>query len=395
MFNRPLSHLFNAAATRRSRRLLTSSLALATTAFGGSLLAAPPENLALGLGELVQDYKGALPQNGKKLTHEQFAGVIKNYKLARYDATDRVQVEVTLDGKMPLEKSIKAYEALGCTITASVPWYHQGVISMWMPVNQAEALAKTAGVDSVKLSLKPKHYGGYVAGQGYGLVPGQGASVLNCPQVIAEGYTGAGITVGAQSDSYNDLGTTYPVHAPQDVASGDLPGTGNPNGYTTPVNVVVDLPANSNDGEDEGRAMLQIIHDCAPGAALAFATADVSEAAFAANIGILAGPTTSTYTVSEYPSGTKTVNGAGCQVICDDVGYYDEPMFSDGVVSQAVDKASAAGSVYFSAAGNDGNSGYAATYKPSDKRQYGCQRQDHDSALAFRRRHHLQRHHRH
>ena len=56
------------------------------------------------------------------------------------------------------------------------------------------------------------------------------------------------------------------------------------------------------------------------------------------------------------------VAGAGCNVICDDVGYYDEPMFSDGVVAQAVDKATAAGAVYFSSAGNDGNSGYTATF---------------------------------
>ena len=364
MLKRSISYLVTLPARGRSRKILTARTFLALTCLGASVQAAVPENLALGLQELTQDYLKARTNGAAKLTHAQFSSVIKNFKLARYDALDRVQVEVTLDGKVPIEKSIKAYEALGCTITASVPWYHQGVVSMWMPLEQTEALARTAGVDSVKLSLKPRHYGGYSSTQGYGLVPGTGASVLNCPQVIAEGYTGAGITVGAQSDSYNDLSSAYPVHAAQDVASGDLPGTGNPNGYTTPVNVLSDLPANSNDGEDEGRAMLQIIHDCAPAAALAFATADVSEASFAANIIALGGPTTSTYTISLYPSGTKVVNGAGCKVLCDDVGYYDEPMFSDGVVSQAVDKATAAGSVYFSAAGNDGNSGYAATYSP-------------------------------
>jgi hypothetical protein len=339
MLTRSIFHIFSAAGTRRSRRLLTGSLLLAATAFGGSLHAAePPKNLALGLDDLVQDYNDALPKKAAKLSHEQFAKVIKPFRLARYDATDRVQVEVTLDGKLPMEKSIKEYEKLGCTITASVPWYHQGVVSMWMPVEKADALARTKGVDSVKLSLKPKHWGGYNPTGGYGLVPGTGASVLNCPQVIAEGYTGAGIKVGAQSDSYNALGTTYPVHAAQDVASGDLPGTGNPQGYTTPVTVVSDYSG----GEDEGRAMLQIIHDCAPAAALYFATADTSEAGFASNI--------------------TTLNTDGCKVLCDDVGYYDEPMFSDGVVAQAVDKATAAGSVYFSAAGNDGNSGYASTY---------------------------------
>jgi hypothetical protein len=360
VLTRLLFDWFNAAGTRRSHRHLTRSLLLAAISFGGSLQAKPPKNLALGLEELAQDYQNALSKNKKKLTKDQFAGVIKNFRLARYDKTNRVQVEVTLDGTVPMEKSIAAYEKLGCTITAKVPWYHQGLVSMWMPVNQAAALGRTAGVNSVKLSLKPKHWGGYSPTLGYGLVPGTGASVLNCPQVIAEGYTGAGITVGALSDSYDALPSSYPVHAAQDVASGDLPGTTNA-AYPTPVNVLLDLTTNEG-GTDEGRAMLQIVHDCAPAAALAFATADVSEAGFAASIVALGGPTTSTYSIPNYPSGTKTVNGAGCRVICDDVGYPDEPMFSDGVEAQAVDKATAAGAVYFSAAGNDGNSGYAGTY---------------------------------
>jgi hypothetical protein len=342
MLKRSIFHLFSAAGTRCFGRRFTNSLVLAAIACGGSLHAAPEtaKNLALGLEELSADYKGALPKDKATLTHEQFAKVVSGFKLARYDEKDRVQVEVTLDGKLGMEKSIAEYEKLGCTITAKVPWYHQGVVSMWMPVNQADALGRTKGVDSVKLSLKPKHWGGAGTENGYGLVKGQGAAVLNCPQVIAEGYTGAGIKVGAQSDSYNELSSSYPVHAAQDVASGDLPGTGNPDGYTTPVTVVSDYSG----GEDEGRAMLQIIHDCAPAATLYFATADTSEAGFASNI--------------------TTLNSDGCKVLCDDVGYYDEPMFSDGVVSQAVDKASANGSVYFSAAGNDGNSGYAATYNP-------------------------------
>ena len=205
---------------------------------------------------------------------------------------------------------------------------------MWMPLDKAAQVARLAGVDSVKLSLAPRHHAGKV--------PGQGAKVLNALTAQGNGYLGAGIMVGALSDSYNKLGTTYPVHAAQDVASGDLPGTGNPEGYTTPVNLLKDYTGTGT--EDEGRAMLQIIHDVAPAATEAFYTADVSEADFAAGI--------------------TALQAAGCNVICDDVGYYDEPFFSDGVVAQAVDKASAAGATYFSSAGNDGNSGYRATFSP-------------------------------
>ena len=68
---------------------------------------------------------------------------------------------------------------------------------------------------------------------------------------------------------------------------------------------------------DEGRAMLQIVHDVAPGAALAFYTGDNSEADFAHGIGALA--------------------AAGAKVIADDIGYFDEPFYQDGIVAQAVD----------------------------------------------------------
>ena len=141
------------------------------------------------------------------------------------------------------------------------------------------------------------------------------------------GYLGQGIKIGVLSDSYNASGG-----AAADVASGDLPGAGNPDGYTTPVTVVQDYSG----GEDEGRAMLQVIHDLAPAATLYFATADVSEAGFATNILALR-------------------NTYGCNIILDDVGYFDEPAFQDGTTAQAVNTVTAAGALYFSAAGNSGS----------------------------------------
>ena len=141
------------------------------------------------------------------------------------------------------------------------------------------------------------------------------------------GFLGQGIKIGVLSDSYNAKG-----NAAADVASGDLPGTGNPDGYTTPVTVVQDYSS----GDDEGRAMLQVIHDLAPAAILYFATADVSEAGFASNIETLR----STY---------------GCNIILDDVAYFDEPAFQDGIPAQAVNTVTAAGALYFSSAGNSGS----------------------------------------
>ena len=90
---------------------------------------------------------------------------------------------------------------------------------------------------------------------------------------------------------------------------------------------------------DEGRAMLENIHDIAPGANLQFATAFLSELSFQQNI--------------------EALQAAGSQIIVDDIGYADEPMFQDGLIAQGVNAVTQAGVTYFSAAGNEGpDSGY-------------------------------------
>jgi ketosteroid isomerase-like protein len=98
-------------------------------------------------------------------------------------------------------------------------------------------------------------------------------------------------------------------------------------------------------GTDEGRAILQIIHDVAPGAQLLFATAFNSLTDFASNI--------------------RALRNAGCDIIVDDVFYRVETGLHDGqpnstpfnmaVVTQAVNDVTAAGALYFSSAGNSGN----------------------------------------
>ena len=142
------------------------------------------------------------------------------------------------------------------------------------------------------------------------------------------GYAGQGIRIGVLSDSYNSLGT-----AAGDITGGNLPGVGNPWGNTTPVTVLEDI----TDGSDEGRAMLQIVHDLAPKAQLFFATAYNSVAAFATNIQKLR--------AAPY----------NCDIIIDDIGYSDEAVFQDDILSQAVNKVTASGAWYFSSAGNEGS----------------------------------------
>jgi subtilisin family serine protease len=147
---------------------------------------------------------------------------------------------------------------------------------------------------------------------------------------------GSGVTVGILSDSFDQDEAAATVAA-EDVAGGDLPGSANPCEQEEAVTVLDD---SETKGADEGRAMAQIIHDLAPGAELAFATAFTKTMlGFADNIRRLAEPIGS--------------GGAEADVIVDDVAYFEEPFFQEGPVSVAVREVSEAGVAYFSSAGNN------------------------------------------
>src|SRR6201999_2045339 len=53
------------------------------------------------------------------------------------------------------------------------------------------------------------------------------------------------------------------------------------------------------------------------------------------------------------------------QIIVDDLIYFAEPMFQDGVIAQSVDAVKARGVTYFSSAGNDERQSYEAPFKVS------------------------------
>lgn len=159
----------------------------------------------------------------------------------------------------------------------------------------------------------------------------------------AFGVDGSGVTVGILSDSFNqateaaDGSGAIATRKSKDVANGDLPGLANTcEGEQTPVEILDD---SESEGEDEGRAMAQIVHDLAPGANLAFATAFTGEAAFAGHIEELA----------KAPS----EGGVGANVVADDVAYPGEPFFQEGPIAVAVRHATEEGAAYFSSAGNN------------------------------------------
>jgi len=161
---------------------------------------------------------------------------------------------------------------------------------------------------------------------------------------------GTGVTVGTLSDSYDCRGG-----AASDVASNDLP---------TGV-MVLQEETGCGSGSDEGRAMMQIVHDVAPGASQAFHSAFNGTASFANGILNLA-----------------TV--ASADVINDDVIYFAEPMFQDGPIAQAIDQVKSQGVAYFSAAGNSARDSYEDSFRDSgeDGNYVGSTRHDFDAGAG-------------
>ena len=173
-----------------------------------------------------------------------------------------------------------------------------------------------------------------------GIAQTQGDTAMRS-HLVRNGYglTGNNIKVGVLSDSYNTLTGTA---AAADVANGDLPGPGNPVN-SNPVQVLLDYPYGRR--TDEGRAMLQIIHDVAPKAKLAFRT------------GFL--------TPGDFAQGIRQLADSACNVIVDDITFITEPFFRQGVVEKSIQAVTANGVSYVTAAGNFGAKSYTGIFQPA------------------------------
>jgi len=218
----------------------------------------------------------------------------------------------------------------------------QQTVTLAVIPDDLPTVASVPGVRAVWQARRPVLYG---AGEGPcegGSVISEGLGQLHVGQAReAFDLRGNGITIGVLSDSYDAATGPVVTDAQEDVGSNDLPGLASGcSDQQLPVDVLQDLsPGPGDEAGDEGRAMLQILHDLAPHAHLAFATAFESEESFAQNIEALAAP--------------ESEGGAEADVIVDDVGYLEEPFFQDGPVAAAIDKVTSEGVTYLTAAGND------------------------------------------
>ncbi|MEM7584000.1 MAG: S8 family serine peptidase [Acidobacteriota bacterium] len=225
---------------------------------------------------------------------------------------ERVRVDVV--AATSTKELVAELEGIGFEVSSSFG----RVVSGSVPVVALEKLAGAKHLQSARSAL---------AVTSVGNVTSQGDQAQFTDQLRTNtGLDGSGVTIGTLSDSFDCLGG-----AAGDVASNDLPAG------------IVALDDTACPASDEGRAMMQIIHDVAPGSSQAFHTAFNGQADFANGIIELA-----------------TV--AGADVIVDDVSYLAEPMFQDGIIAQAVDTVKGLGVAYFSSAGNNGRDSYETWY---------------------------------
>jgi hypothetical protein len=174
-------------------------------------------------------------------------------------------------------------------------------------VKDLETLASLEAVRTIRTVMPPLVRTGSVTSEG---------DIIHRTSNVREKYnqSGSDIKVGIISDGVD--------HWMDARRSGDLP---------------VDLTVLSNtQGGDEGTAMLEIVHDMVPDIDLYFHDCGANILAFNAAIDALV--------------------DAGCDVICDDMGWIFEPFFEDGIVASHVASVLASNDIlYVSAAGNDGD----------------------------------------
>lgn len=178
-----------------------------------------------------------------------------------------------------------------------------GIFRARVPADRLDAVADLPWVAAVRPALRPALDAGPIQSEGVRL---HRADVAQ-----ARGFTGSGQKVGAISDGVSSLAAAQ--------ASGELPAD---------VQVL-----DPGDG-DEGTAMLEIIHDEAPGAKLLF--------------------TGTGETLLDHAQAQIALANAGADLITEDLAFDDEPAFQQGLAATTAEDLSRAGVAVSSSAGNLG-----------------------------------------
>ena len=249
----------------------------------------------------------------------------------------------SVDGRLPLlldvphvdAATLDAIHATGALVTNSSEKWNS--VSCQASLAQIASLVQLHDVRTIALAHKPRT-------RKQGAADNQADISIKADQARATtGLSGTGQKIGVVSDSINQTSVIGPGTTTGAVPNAMLTGMKNQLSGDLPASIqVVDFGLNDPSHTDEGAAMMELIHDIAPNAALAFGAAGTDQTTAAATL--------------------LNLQTAGCNIIVDDIALPDEPFFQDGPIAQAIRANVAAGVTHFSAAGNDGDAGVLANY---------------------------------
>jgi len=248
-------------------------------------------------------------------------------KLVKVDDGGNVQVYVYMSESS--DENIEELKGLG--LVPEVVNDNLQIVQGWIPGGSVEKAAELGFVSRIT----PPSYGHTRAGS----VTTEGDEIMGSDQARdAFGVDGTGIKVGVISDGIDSIAASQ--------MSGDLPNI-----------IQLGDPGTGN----EGTAILEIVHDIAPGASLAFHNGT---------------------TTLNFIEAIEFFTDIGADVIVDDIGFLSEPFFQDGSVAQAAAGAVDNGIIYVSAAGNDRDAHYQALFVDTDPDDGEINVNIHDFGLA-------------
>jgi hypothetical protein len=342
--------------------LVAASLA----ALAATINAQPPDaatavsKLTTVLADLVNAPGGAAAVTTESARPRSVRDAVQSRRL-RIDANNEVQVYILVSAVT--DETLRQLTDAGVTIEISDTARRR--VQAHVPVSRLTAVAQLSAVDQIRLPTYARPRTGKAVTEG--------DAILHTDAVRAQfGLDGTGVRVGVVSDGIKGVFATGCTTGCAGVdggpiASGDLPSA---TGTRTSTGVLKESaggivgrsfsangdleglppasPACAFAGAGaEGTALLEIVHDLAPGAKLSFANSD-TDLAFNQAVNFLA---------------------ASNDVVLDDIGFFGEPY--DGTSGVSLNTAAALNNptwpirAYVTAVGNDADEHYIGGYVDS------------------------------
>ena len=234
--------------------------------------------------------------------------------LVRFDRSGNVEVYIHL--KSTDEASLQ--QVRDAVEKVEIEGAEYGLVQAWV---DPDDLGAVASLEAVKRITPPDY--GYTK-KGSTLTEGDAVHRANLVRAFS-GLTGEGVKVGVISDGVDAWSSAR--------SRGDLPSR-------------IEINPNRDSEGHEGTALLEIVHDLASDAELAFSGTETSLGMAQAILWLA----------------NDAFEEEGADVIVDDLTYYYEPYFEDGIIAQAAADAMAGGAVFVSAAGNHAQEHYEGDF---------------------------------